>query len=186
MSILFFFWSLPYVSLWKCLANWKFVQTNGHTCRILSIHWLLLWALNVFCILCLEHVLKKTVMFSAFSFANVLENNAGYPSLQLKKELCKVLEERLGGTEELLKVLFPQRRIHQIIFKYETSRGRKLSIEEWRTLCKRLYVELEFLARVQSFEIGRNPENIKTRKVWEVCKSYICIIIIVLLEFNFS
>ena len=111
-------------------------------------------------------------MFSAFSFANVLENNAGCPSLQLKKELCKVLEERLRGTEELLKVLFPQRRIHQLIFKYETSRGRKLSIEEWRTLCKRLGVEREFLDRVQSFEIGRNPENIKTCKVWEVCKSY--------------
>ena len=126
-------------------------------------------------------------MFSAFSFANVLENNADCPSLQLKKELCKVLEERLRGTEELLKVLFPQRSIHQLISKYETSRGRKLSIEEWRTLCKRLCVELEFLARVQSFEIGRNPENIKTRKVWEVCKSYICIIIIImLLEFNFS
>ncbi|CAH3124869.1 unnamed protein product, partial [Porites lobata] len=54
--------------------------------------------------------------------------------------------------------------IHQLIIKYETSRGRKLSIEEWRTLCKTLGVEREFLDRVQSQEKGRNPENIKTRK----------------------
>ena len=131
----------------------------------------------------MEYVLEKRVTFSAFSFAYVLENTAGHPSLQLKKELCRFLEERFGGTKELLKALFPQRRIHQIIFEYETSMGRKLSIEEWRTLYNRLGVEWEFLD--QSFEIERNPQNIQTHKVWEVCKSYICIIIIMFLEFNF-
>ena len=161
-----------------CPDKWSYLQDIVHSLAVILSPECILYSLFGTC--------TQKVMFSAFSFANVLENNACCPSLQLKKELCKVLEDRLGGTEELLKALFPQRRIHQLIFKYETSRGRPLSIEEWRTLFKRLGVEQEFLDRVQSFEIGRNPENIKTRKVWEVCKSYICIIIIMLLEINFS
>ena len=84
-------------------------------------------------------------MFSAFSFANVLENTTVYLShQQLEKELCKVLEERYGGTEELLKKLFPQRRVHQLIFKYETLMGRQLSLEKWRKLFKSLDMEQEF------------------------------------------
>ena len=133
-----------------------------------------------------KHVLEKTVMFSAFSFANVLENTTVYLShQQLEKELCKVLEERYGGTEELLKKLFPQRRVHQLIFKYETLMGRQLSLEKWRKLFKSLDMEQEFVDRVQRFKIGKNPRNIKTRKVWEVCKSYYHYNIM-LLEFNFS
>ena len=111
-------------------------------------------------------------IFSAFCFANVLEDTTVYLSWQqLEKELCKVLE-RYGGTEQLLKKLFPQRRVHQLIFKYETITGRKLSLEEWRKLFKGLDVEQEFLDIVQKFKIGKRPSNIKTCKVWEVCKNY--------------
>lgn len=113
-------------------------------------------------------------MFSAFCFADVLENTTTiYLSWQqLEKELCKVLEERYGGTEQLLKKLFPQRRVHQLIFKYETLMRRRLSLEEWRKLFKGLDMEEEFLDIVQKFKIGKNPRNIKTRKVWKVCKSH--------------
>lgn len=117
--------------------------------------------------------LKRQFLFSAFCFANVLENTSVYLSWQqLEKELCKDLEGRCGGTEQLRKTLFPQRRVHQLIFKYETLRGRQLSLEEWRKLFKRLDLEREFLAIVQKFKIGKNPRNFKTRKVWKVCKSY--------------
>ena len=119
------------------------------------------------------YLLEKTVMFSAFCFADVLENTTIYLSWQqLEKELCKVLEERYGGTEQLLEKLFPQRRVHQLIFKYETVTGRKLSLGEWRKLFKGLDVEQEFLVVIKKFKIGKSPRKIKTRKVWEVCKNY--------------
>ena len=110
---------------------------------------------------------------SAFCFANVLENTTVNLSWQqFEKKLCEVLEI-YGGTEQLRKKLFPQRRVHELIFKYETLTGRKLSLEEWRKLFKRLRVEQEFLDIVQNFTIGNSPSNIKTSKVWEVCKTII-------------
>ena len=109
-------------------------------------------------------------MFSAFCFADFLENTTtiNLSWQQLEKELCKVLEKRYGGTEQLLRKLFPQRRVHQLVFKYETLMRRRLSLEEWRKLFKGLDMEQEFLDIVQKFKIGKNPRNIKKRKVWKV------------------
>ena len=113
-------------------------------------------------------------MFSAFSFANVLENTGAYLSLQQKKDLCNFLEDIPGdrGTEELRKVFFPQRRMYQLLFKFETLTGKELSIEQWRRLCQRLDVEQQFSDRLQGFELRRNPRrgfiNSQSRRAYEV------------------
>ena len=114
-------------------------------------------------------------MFSAFSFANVLENTGAYLSLQQKKDLCNFLEKIPGhrGTEELRKEFFPQMRMYQVLFKCETLTGKELSIEQWRTLCQRLGVEQQFSDRLQGFELRRNPRrgfilNSQSRRAYEV------------------
>ena len=113
-------------------------------------------------------------MFSAFSFANILENTGAYLSLQQKKDLCNFLEEITGhrGTEELRKEFFPQTRMYQLTFKLETLTGKELSIEQWRRLCQRLGLEQQFLDRLQGFKLRRNPRRgfsySQSRRAYEV------------------